>query len=133
MIAPLRRYADFRSRSRRAEFWLFVLFVLVGCAVLTLLDASLGLGGAVERIWLTGSGSAYGATRWHGGWLTFLFGLAMVIPSLAVTVRRLHDADRSGFWLLLLVLPGIGWLILLAFCLQRTWPVANRWGSPALA
>lgn len=131
MIQPLRHYADFRGRSRRAEFWLFVLFVVAGCALLTLLDAGLGLGGVVERVWRTGGGSVLGAMQWRGGWLTLLFWLAMLIPSLAVTVRRLHDADRSGAWLLLLALPGIGWLVLLAFCLQRTWPVANRWGPPA--
>lgn len=131
MLEPLRRYLDFRGRSRRKAFWLFFLFVLVGMWLATWADVALGLGGSIERYWVASDWSYYAGTQAQGGWITFFFGLAMFVPSLAVAGRRLHDANRSGWWLLLSFVPMFGWLALLFFYVQPSWPVTNRWGAPA--
>ena len=131
MFEPLRRFADFTGRSRRSAFWLFYLFVLVGMWLATWADVVLGLGGSIQRYWMTSGWSYYAGTQAQGGWLTLLFALAMLIPSLAVAVRRLHDGNRSGWWLLLSFVPMLGWLVLLFFYVQPSWPIDNRWGAPA--
>ena len=100
MIEPLRRYAQFGGRARRAEYWWFVLFALLVALVAFILDSLLGLR------------PARGGTGLIGG----LTSLALFIPHLAVTVRRLHDIDRTGWWiggaiiggLLIGVMIGIG-------------------------
>lgn len=97
MLMPLKRYVDFSGRSRRKEFWLWVLFVWVMLFVLMYLDAVLGLGG-------TATGYAQGGSvgfNMTGGLLTALFGLAMIIPGIAVAVRRAHDQDKSGWFILI--------------------------------
>lgn len=97
MFAPLRRYFDFSGRSRRKEFWLWVLFVWIVLFVLMYLDSALGLGG-------TATGYAEGGSvgfNMTGGWLTNLFGLATIIPGIAVAVRRAHDQDKSGWFVLI--------------------------------
>jgi len=94
MILPLRRYAQFSGRSRRKEYWMFVLFCLIGRIVLAIIDTILGLN-------LDGA---------RTGLLSGIFNLAILIPSIAVGVRRLHDTDRSGWWLLAglaAMLPGL--------------------------
>ena len=78
MIEPLRRYAQFTGRARRAEYWWFVLFGVIVGLVATLIDYLLGLTGL-------GAGT--------------LVSLGLFVPQLAVGVRRLHDIDRSGWWL----------------------------------
>ncbi len=109
MILPLKRYAQFSGRSTRREFWMWVLFLVIVSIMLAILDSVLGLGGATEyggsslnTPTITGYG--YGAGV-HGGWLTNIFGLAVIIPNIAVSVRRLHDTDRSGWWILLPMAP----------------------------
>ncbi|WP_375396221.1 DUF805 domain-containing protein [uncultured Sphingomonas sp.] len=113
MLMPLRRYADFQGRSRRKEFWLWVLFVILASVVLSALDAAFGLGGETtfDRTNTLNSGSAaynfgynFGAMT-RTGILSGIFSLAILLPNLAVQVRRLHDTDRSGWWLLLPVGP----------------------------
>lgn len=97
MFAPLKRYFDFSGRSRRKEFWLWVLFVWIVLFVLMYLDSALGLGG-------TATGYAEGASvgfNMTGGWLTNLFALATIIPGIAVAVRRAHDQDKSGWFVLI--------------------------------
>jgi len=94
MLLPLRRYAQFSGRSRRKEYWMFFLFCVIARFVLTIIDNILGLDFVGPRT----------------GLLTVLFGLATLVPSIAVGVRRLHDTDRSGWWLaagLAAVLPGL--------------------------
>lgn len=82
-ILPLKRYAQFTGRSRRKEYWSFVLLTLAVFLVLYLVEGMLDL-------------------RVHGlGPLTLLFQLAILLPSLAVGARRLHDTNRSGWWLLI--------------------------------
>ena len=105
MFLPLKRYAEFSGRSRRKEYWMWVLFVVITTLVLMFLDSMLGLGGRATSTSTYGpSGVGYGANM-HGGVLTSLFSLAILIPAIAVAVRRLHDTNRSGWWILLPIIP----------------------------
>jgi len=128
MLLPLRRYAQFSGRSRRKEFWYFVLFLFIVSFILTIIDSALGLGGSTTREFdrtATGISAGYYTS---GGLLTGLFALATLIPNLAVAVRRLHDTDRSGWWILLSFLPLIGWIVLLVFYLTDGTRGPNRFG-----
>jgi uncharacterized membrane protein YhaH (DUF805 family) len=111
-LAVLKKYAVFAGRARRKEFWLFVLFNTLIAVVLAMIDMVTGT--FDEDVGL--------------GLLSGLYALAVVVPSIAVTVRRLHDTDRSGWWYLLVFLPVIGGLVILVFmCLDGT-PGSNRFG-----
>jgi uncharacterized membrane protein YhaH (DUF805 family) len=85
---PILKYADFNGRAPRAEYWWYVLALVVVVIVLSIVESIVGLRGMVF--------GAYGP-------LTALMWLATIVPNLAVGVRRLHDTNRSGWWLLLLV------------------------------
>lgn len=108
MIRPLTRYFDFRGRSRRREFWLWYLFVIIMIIVLSIIDTTLGLGGSGQfgAVPNGAAGSNYVA-RTNGGILTGIFTLGVLIPNFSVSVRRLHDTNRSGWWMLLPVLPYV--------------------------
>ena len=106
MILPLKRYFDFSGRSRRKEYWSFLLFVIVALIAFMLLDTALGLGGTATGTSEFGDGRMSASFNLTGGLLTLIFGLAMLIPGLAVAVRRAHDQDKSG-WLLLIPLYNI--------------------------
>lgn len=114
MIEPLRKYADFSGRARRREYWWFTLFVMVATVPLAILDVIV----FGERV------ATYGA-----GPLTGIFTLALLLPSLGVSVRRMHDRDKSGWFLLLGVIPLIGGLILLFQFVQRGTVGDNRFGA----
>ncbi len=104
----LSKYATFTGRARRSEFWWWVLGVLVLFAVAGLIDRMI-----------------FGAdTAILGG----LLSLAVLVPNIAVAVRRLHDTDRSGWWLLLNLIPVVGFLVLIWFYIQPGTPGANRYG-----
>jgi uncharacterized membrane protein YhaH (DUF805 family) len=123
MFEPLRKYAQFEGRARRSEYWLFTLFqVLVTFAIAILI----GIASAS-----TDTPDASGQDpNMVGGLLVLaliLFWLAMFIPSLAVTVRRLHDSDKSGFWLLLHLIP-VGGFVIFIFTLLDGTPGPNRHG-----
>jgi uncharacterized membrane protein YhaH (DUF805 family) len=98
-LKVMKQYADFDGRARRTEYWMFVLFNIIFSVVAVVLDNVLGI--AMEGI---GYGPLYG-----------LYVLAMIIPSLAVAVRRLHDTGKSGWMLLIALIPIIGsiWLLVL--------------------
>jgi uncharacterized membrane protein YhaH (DUF805 family) len=124
MLMPLRRYADFSGRSRRKEYWMFALFILIVYAVLGTLFvmganfASVGSGGDPE----------ISAIGWVAISLFGLVALAIFIPSLAVVVRRLHDQDKSGWFILIQFIPYIGGVIMLIFmCIEGT-KGENRFG-----
>jgi len=113
MLLPLRRYAEFSGRSRRKEFWLFFLFQIL---VSTAIGIVFGRPTYETSAGFLGVSTFYNST---GGVVQNLFGLAMLIPSLAVSVRRLHDIDRSGWFLLLLFVPILGWFTLFVmYCLD---------------
>ncbi|GMN12639.1 DUF805 domain-containing protein [Altererythrobacter sp. MTPC7] len=106
MTLPLKRYAEFSGRSRRREYWMFVLFIIAVSVGIGIVEAILGLSATI--------GDAYGP-------ISLLFLLAIFIPSLAVQVRRFHDQGRSGWFVLLNFIPFIGTLIVLVFmCLDGT-------------
>jgi uncharacterized membrane protein YhaH (DUF805 family) len=111
-LIVLRKYADFSGRAQRAEYWFFALFYVLFFLALSLIDGAAGLLNAEMGLGLLGS----------------LFALAMIIPSIAVTVRRLHDTSRSGWWFLISLIPIIGGIVLLVFmCLDST-PGTNAFG-----
>jgi uncharacterized membrane protein YhaH (DUF805 family) len=109
MILPLKRYFDFKGRSRRKEYWMFLLFVMIGLFVMMYLDTALGLGGTTETYSEYGDGSAAVGASMTGGTLTLIYYLAIIIPSIAVAVRRAHDQNKSGWWILV---PIYGFILM---------------------
>jgi uncharacterized membrane protein YhaH (DUF805 family) len=105
-LGVLKQYAVFDGRARRKEFWMFVLFNFVIAAALGIVGRVIGLGGALQG----------------------LYSLGVLIPGLAVSVRRMHDTGRSGWWLLIAFIPFVGWLIALYFLVQPGETAANRYG-----
>jgi uncharacterized membrane protein YhaH (DUF805 family) len=119
-LKALRQYADFGGRARRTEFWMFVLVNLVISIVLGIIDSAIG----TANFYASGGMASYSP-----GVLGTIYGLAVLIPSIAVTVRRLHDTDRSGWWFLIQLIPFVGSIVLLVFvCLDGT-PGPNRFGA----
>ena len=112
-LMPLRRYAEFSGRSRRKEYWMFTLLMLVAGLVIGTIEGILGINTMV--------GGVYGP-------LTALLVLATIVPSIAVGIRRLHDTDKSGWWLLIALIPLIGSLILLFFFVSDGTKGQNRFG-----
>ncbi len=105
-VAVLKNYVGFSGRARRAEYWQFALFNIIALAV------CFGIGLAIKSQILYG-----------------LYALAVLLPGLAVAVRRLHDTDRSGWWLLISLVPLIGGIVLLVFlCLEGT-RGSNKFGA----
>jgi uncharacterized membrane protein YhaH (DUF805 family) len=115
MFLPLKRYADFSGRSRRKEYWMFALFYILLLGVLFLLSD--GLGGFGE-----------GAPSGPFFWLFMLVILLLIIPSLAVQVRRFHDQDKSGWFVLLNFIPYVGGLIVFVFMCMDGTKGENRFG-----
>lgn len=105
-IEVLKKYAVFSGRARRKEYWFFILFNTIISFGLILVEVSAGGPGIVVGIYY----------------------LAVMIPSLAVLVRRLHDTNRSGWWLFINFIPLIGSIILLVFLVQDSQPDENRYG-----
>jgi len=116
MFLPLKKYAQFSGRSRRKEFWMWTLFVVIAVIVLSVIDRALGLGGggSAGPTAYGGQGMSYGyGAQFHGGVLTGVFALAVLIPNLAVAVRRLHDTNRTGWWLILPAAPYLVGLVIM--------------------
>ena len=114
---PLKKYADFSGRAPRAEYWWFYLLIIVGYVIATILDSMLGLGQTV---------GPYGV-------LMCVFALAMLIPSIAAGIRRLHDTDRSGWWLLIGLVPLIGAIVLIVFFVSQGTQGPNKYGDDPYA
>lgn len=120
MLLPIKRYADFSGRSRRKEYWMYVLFnllLLVGFAVL------MGIGVFVGR-----SEEGPGVGFWVALALYLVVTLALLVPSIAVQVRRFHDQGRSGWFWLLNLIPYVGGLVVLVFMCLEGEPGDNAWG-----
>jgi uncharacterized membrane protein YhaH (DUF805 family) len=106
-------YANFQGRAARSEFWWYVLFVIIASVVLNLVDGLI-------------------FTRTIGTpILGPLFSLATIIPGIAVSVRRLHDKDKSGWFVLLALIPIVGTIILIVWYATEGTPGPNRFGPPA--
>lgn len=124
MLMPLKRYAEFSGRSRRKEYWMWLLFYIVVVVITTYLDILLGLGGSATG---TQSGASVGFNV-NFGVITIIFMLAVLVPNLAVAVRRLHDLDKSGWLLLIGLIPFLGGLYLLFLFTQPGTAGPNRFG-----
>ncbi|MES2482574.1 MAG: DUF805 domain-containing protein [Pseudomonadota bacterium] len=96
----LSKYADFKGRASRPEFWWFMLFCMLASVVTAVIS---------ER-------------------LSGVISLLLLLPAIAATARRLHDIDKSGWWQLVSLVPFVGWLIVLYWYIQPTQPQANRFG-----
>lgn len=110
-LKVLKQYFDFGGRARRKEYWMYTLFNLLALIAAAIIDSALGLAGE------SGVGPVYG-----------LYALAVLIPGIAVSVRRLHDIDRSGWWLLILLIPLIGAIVLLVWACMGGTQGDNRFG-----
>ncbi|RED16206.1 DUF805 domain-containing protein [Parasphingopyxis lamellibrachiae] len=124
MLMPLRRYADFEGRSRRLEYWMFYLFTLIlGMAAGVVLLAI-----ALLLYTMNFSESVMGMVLVPLYLVLFIGCMALLVPTLAVAVRRFHDQDKSGWMILLALIPFVGGIIFLVFmCLEGT-PGPNRYG-----
>ena len=116
MMEPLRKYVTFGGRARRAEYWWFALGYFVVLLVAMAIDGVLGTRGA------------YGV----GGVFYGIVVLAALLPSLAVGFRRLHDLDKSAWWLLIGLVPLIGGIVLLVWFCSRGTVGPNQFGPDPL-
>lgn len=119
-LQAMRKYADFSGRARRREYWFFMLFYAVFALVIVVLGLLFAAGSAS----LTNMGEGIGAM----GVIYTLYVLGNLLPGLAVSVRRLHDTGRSGWWLFIALVPGVGGIILLVFDLLDSQLGANQFG-----
>lgn len=104
-IDPItKHYADFDGRVGRQEFWMFV-------------GISVGIQIILDIVGLD--------------FVSMILALALLVPSIALGARRLHDTGRSGWWQLLALIPIIGWIILIVWCAEVTTPADNQYGTPA--
>jgi uncharacterized membrane protein YhaH (DUF805 family) len=105
-LEVLKKYAVFSGRARRTEFWMYILFYVIIVVVLSVVEWMIGIPGV----------------------LSGLYTLALIIPSIAVTVRRLHDTGRSGWWWLIGFIPVIGGIVLLVFMVLESQLGENQYG-----
>ncbi len=106
-LKVLKNYVGFQGRARRKEYWMFVLFNVIFSLALIIIDGILNL-----------------------NVLSSLYALVVLLPSLAVGVRRLHDTGRSGWWLLIGIIPLIGEIVLLVFNVEDSEENINQYGPP---
>jgi len=108
----LRKYFVFNGRARRKEYWMFYLFNLLISIGLLIVDNLIGTFSADSGL----------------GLLSTIYGLAVLIPGLAVCVRRLHDTGRSGWWILIALVPFVGPIVLLVFMVLDSEAGTNAYG-----
>ena len=108
--AGFSNYVNFSGRACRSEYWYWVLFIILADIVAGIIDYLLGM-----QI------------------VSSLFGLVTLLPGIAVSIRRLHDLDRTGWWILLGLIPLIGWIILLIWYISKGTDGPNRFGPDPLA
>ncbi|MER6192195.1 DUF805 domain-containing protein [Streptomyces cyaneofuscatus] len=110
-LAVLKNYAGFSGRARRKEYWMFTLISFVISLVLSIIGNLIG-----------------------ADFLSYIYAVAILIPTLAVAVRRLHDTSRSGWWLLIGLIPLVGFIILIVFLASEGKQEPNQYGTnPKLA
>jgi uncharacterized membrane protein YhaH (DUF805 family) len=112
-LLVLKKYADFNGRARRKEYWMFVLFNIIFAVAAMIVDNLLGL--------------TFGAIGY--GVVYMLYALATLIPGLAVGVRRLHDIGKSGWMILIALIPIIGAIWLIVLLVTDGEPGANQYGA----
>ncbi len=111
-VAVLKKYAVFAGRASRQEYWMFTLINLVIIVAFSILSTAVGgnIGGIIYT-------------------LLFIYDLAVIIPSISVAVRRLHDTDRSGWWIFISLVPLVGWIIALVFMVLPSTAGSNKYGA----
>ena len=119
-IYCLKNYAKFDGRAGRPEYWFYALFSTLIFFILQFLSSILGFQYAMNEL----------ITVYP---LASIWQVVTFVPSLAVGVRRMHDINRSGFWMLFLLLPLIGWLLIMIFALLKGNNDDNDYGSPNLS
>jgi uncharacterized membrane protein YhaH (DUF805 family) len=100
----IKKYAVFSGRARRKEFWMFTLFSVIISIILSIVDRAIG--------------TTYGAND-SSGVLQSIYGLAILLPTIGVSIRRMHDTGRSGWWILIALIPCVGWIIFIVFAAQE--------------
>lgn len=118
-------YANFKTRSTRSEYWFFVLFQLIIYSVVFLFIALVETANDSAAI----SSSAYDVLSVLGILFFFGFWVLILVPSIAVTVRRLHDVGSSGWMLLIYLIPYVGPIIIFVFLVGKSEKVENKWGN----
>jgi uncharacterized membrane protein YhaH (DUF805 family) len=115
----LQDYANFQGRSQRSEYWWFLLFALIVGFVIGIIQGILAaiIGNAGTMI---------------GSLITIVFELGILVPSIAVTVRRLHDLDRSGWWIFIALVPILGPILLIIWYCTKGSLGPNRFGEDPL-
>jgi uncharacterized membrane protein YhaH (DUF805 family) len=101
----IKKYAVFTGRARRKEYWMYTLFYVIGFVVLSILEGVVGLPGVLSSV----------------------YSLGLLLPSIGVGIRRLHDINRTGWWMLL-ALTCIGSIVLIVFFIQDGTPGENKYG-----
>ena len=110
-LAVLKKYAVFTGRASRTEYWMFFLFNLIIAIAIGIIEGLVGSPGVIGMI----------------------YSLAVLIPGIAVGVRRLHDTDRTGWWLLISLVPLIGLIVLIVFFVQASTEGENQYGPSPVA
>ena len=113
------RYAKFDGRATRSEYWYFILFYFILALIVTLVDVLV----INPMLGLTPEQAQ------QGGILQIILGLGLLIPTLALTIRRLHDIGKSGWWFLIVLIPIIGALVLIYFYVQDSQAGSNIYGE----
>ena len=119
-----KRYVQFYGRAPRREFWYFILFSIIGRLLLSIIDGIVGL------TFILGIDPQ--GTPVQVGILSMLFSLGLILPSIAIAIRRLHDIGKSGWWYLLAIIPFvnvIGIFVLIYFFITPSQQGDNRYGS----
>ncbi|EGT4256091.1 DUF805 domain-containing protein [Citrobacter amalonaticus] len=107
-LSVIKNYTGFSGRARRKEYWMFVLINMIICAVLNVIQSVIGM---------------------ETPYISIIYSLGVLLPSIAVAIRRLHDTDRSGWWVLLSLIPIIGTIVIIIFLCQNGTAGANRFGA----
>lgn len=111
-LTVLKKYAEFSGRARRKEYWMFALMNFLISVLISIVGAVIGDTNGMIAVSLSG-----------------VYALFIFIPGLAVTVRRLHDTNKSGWWILITFVPLIGGLVLLIFMIMDSDPNTNAYGA----
>jgi uncharacterized membrane protein YhaH (DUF805 family) len=123
-ISVLKKYVVFNGRATRSEYWYFVLFSTIISMILMGIDIAMGSGSAESTV----NADTGVAMNMSAGILTGIYSLGVLLPSLAVLIRRLHDTDHSGWWVFISLIPLIGAIILLVFLVKDSTPGDNQYG-----
>jgi uncharacterized membrane protein YhaH (DUF805 family) len=104
-LSVVKQYVNFEGRARRREYWMYILFYFIFYVGAVIIDYVIGL-----------------------GLIALIYSLALLLPSISVAARRLHDTGRSGWWQLLALIPLIGAIIVIIFLVQDSTPGDNKYG-----